>query len=191
MFLRSVPNWEIVATLSDIGKYMQLSPAVSQSENTSFWTGKHLYLCCNIWGILTWYFSCKSDIHFTIVFPCDKKMTSRQVASAVQTPILLPKSKFLCQPPLSHSMGPLVGSTLELNVNSSFFFSGWRIRKQFFLIKPTDPTKKNVRNILTWVKHLSWAHEFEINSTFYTQFQLFVLNFNFLHAISTFCSVWD
>lgn len=23
MFLRSVPNWEIVATLSDIGKYMQ------------------------------------------------------------------------------------------------------------------------------------------------------------------------
>ncbi|XP_015767063.1 PREDICTED: PX domain-containing protein kinase-like protein [Acropora digitifera] len=34
---------------------------------------------------------------------------------------------------------------------------GWRIRKQFFLIKPTDPTKKNVRNILTWVKHLLYA----------------------------------
>ena len=30
--------------------------------------------------------------------------------------------------------------------------SGWRLRKQFFLIKPTDPTKKDVRNILTWVK---------------------------------------
>ena len=29
--------------------------------------------------------------------------------------------------------------------------SGWRIRKQFFPIKPTDPTKKDVRNILTWV----------------------------------------
>ncbi|KAK2548673.1 PX domain-containing protein kinase-like protein [Acropora cervicornis] len=30
---------------------------------------------------------------------------------------------------------------------------GWRIRKQFFLIKPTDPTKKNVRNILTWTSY--------------------------------------
>ena len=31
------------------------------------------------------------------------------------------------------------------------YIPGWRIRKQFFLIKPTDPSKKDVRNILTWV----------------------------------------
>ena len=36
-------------------------------------------------------------------------------------------------------------------VNSLHFVSGWRLRKQFFLIKPTDPTKKDIRNILTWV----------------------------------------
>ncbi|CAH3018679.1 unnamed protein product [Porites evermanni] len=30
---------------------------------------------------------------------------------------------------------------------------GWRIRKQFFLIKPTDPSKKDVRNILTWTDY--------------------------------------
>lgn len=30
---------------------------------------------------------------------------------------------------------------------------GWRLRKQFFLIKPTDPTKKDVRNILTWTDY--------------------------------------
>ena len=38
------------------------------------------------------------------------------------------------------------------------YIPGWRIRKQFFLIKPTDPSKKDVRNILTWViiiKYLS------------------------------------
>lgn len=30
---------------------------------------------------------------------------------------------------------------------------GWRVRKQFFLIKPTDPAKKDVRNILTWTAY--------------------------------------
>ncbi|XP_020616802.1 PX domain-containing protein kinase-like protein [Orbicella faveolata] len=30
---------------------------------------------------------------------------------------------------------------------------GWRLRKQFFLIKPTDPTKKDIRNILTWTDY--------------------------------------
>ncbi|XP_031561283.1 PX domain-containing protein kinase-like protein [Actinia tenebrosa] len=27
---------------------------------------------------------------------------------------------------------------------------GWRLRKSYFLIKPTDPSKKDVRHILTW-----------------------------------------
>ncbi|XP_078342522.1 PX domain-containing protein kinase-like protein isoform X2 [Oculina patagonica] len=30
---------------------------------------------------------------------------------------------------------------------------GWRLRKQFFLIKPTDPTKKDFRSILTWTDY--------------------------------------
>ena len=39
-------------------------------------------------------------------------------------------------------------------MNSLCYVSGWRLRKQFFLIKPTDPTKKDIRNILTWVYDL-------------------------------------
>ncbi|KAJ7336032.1 hypothetical protein OS493_013406 [Desmophyllum pertusum] len=30
---------------------------------------------------------------------------------------------------------------------------GWRLRKQFFLIKPTDLSKKDIRNILTWTDY--------------------------------------
>ncbi|XP_068713818.1 PX domain-containing protein kinase-like protein [Montipora foliosa] len=37
---------------------------------------------------------------------------------------------------------------------------GWRIRKQFFLIKPTDPTLKDVRNILTWT---SYGQDFQMD----------------------------
>jgi len=47
----------------------------------------------------------------------------------------------------------LMNNTVVFNRNNCelFVVSGWRLRKQFFLIKPTDPTKKDIRNILTWV----------------------------------------
>lgn len=31
------------------------------------------------------------------------------------------------------------------------FLKGWRLRKDYFLIKPTDSTKKDVRSVLSWV----------------------------------------
>lgn len=41
---------------------------------------------------------------------------------------------------------------------------GWRLRRQYFLIKPTDPTKKDQRSILTWVGYCTSL----INTSFLT-----------------------